>query len=349
MRKRKSVITTTAFILLCNAAPGLAQSTLPVGVKVISPQAATSVIDPEQLDERTPGHLVQDLHAAFGAHGARAVHTKGHILLGTFTPSAEAGAISQAGLFKGTEPVIVRFSDFTGIPDIPDTDPNGQPRGFAVKFLMDDGSNLDLVNHSFNGFPTPTAVDFGDLLEAIGASGSGVSKPTPLDSYLGAHPAAKHFLTTQTPPPESWATTDYYGVNAYQMTNTKGRSVFVRFRFVPLAGEHFLDAAALAKKLPDYLSEEIVQRVKGGPIEFTWYAELAVKGDDIADPSTPWPQTRKLIKLGTISIDRDGPNTPLADASLLFLPGTTPLGISPADPMLTIRNATYPVSFAERR
>ena len=328
--------------------PAYAQSTLPPGVNIVSPSDSRSVIDPEQLDERTPGHLVQDLHAAFGAHGARAVHTKGHILLGEFTPSPEASELSRAVLFKSKEPVIVRFSDFTGIPDIPDTNPNGQPRGFAVKFLMNDGSNFDLVNHSFNGFPTPTAADFGDLLEAIGASGSDVAKPTPLDNYLEAHPVAKHFLTTQTAPPESWATTDYYGVNAYQMTNAAGKSVFVRFRFVPAAGEHYLDAAALAEKSTNYLGDEIVERVSKGPIGFVWYAQIAVEGDDIADPSTPWPETRKLVKLGMITIDRDGPNTSLADKSLLFLPGTTPLGISPADPMLTIRNATYPVSFAER-
>jgi catalase len=214
---------------------------------------------------------------------------------------------------------------------------------------MPDGSNFDLVNHSFNGFPTPTAADFGDLLQAIAASGPSVAKPNPLDRYLDAHPVAKHFLTTQTPPPASWATTPYFGVNAYQMTNLAGKSAFVRFRFVPAAGEHYLDAKALAGKSADYLREEIVERVAHGPIRFDWYAQIAAAGDDIADPSTPWPESRKLVKLGTITIDREGPNTPLADKSLLFLPGTTPLGISPADPMLTIRNAAYPVSFAERR
>ena len=346
MRNRKII----AALCLCAAAiPAQAQSTLPAGVIPISPLAGKSVLDPEQLDERTPAHLVQDMHAAFGAHGARAVHAKGCILLGSFSPSPAAAALSRAALFNGQVPLIVRFSDFTGIPDIPDTDPNGQPRGFAVKFLMPDGSNFDLVNHSFNGFPSPTAADFGDLLDAIGASGSGAPKPSPLDRYLDAHPVAKQFLTSQAAPPESWATSDYYGVNAYQMTNLAGKTAFVRFRFLPAAGEHVLDAATLATKSADYLRDEIIHRVAKGVIQFDWFAQVATAGDDIADPSMPWPESRKLVKLGTITIDRNGPNTVLADKSLLFLPGTTPLGISPADPMLTIRNATYPVSFAERR
>jgi catalase len=97
------------------------------------------------------------------------------------------------------------------------------------------------------------------------------------------------------------------------------------------------------------LREEIAARVAKGPIRFTWYAQIATKADDIADPSVAWPETRKLVRLGTLTIDRVSANTPLADRSLSFLPGSTPPGIAAADPMLTIRNAAYPISVAERR
>ncbi len=63
----------------------------------------------------------------------------------------------MASLFTHSVPVIVRFSDFTGLPDIPDTSPSANPRGFAVKFLLAEGSNLDVVKHSFNDFPVATA------------------------------------------------------------------------------------------------------------------------------------------------------------------------------------------------
>ncbi|TGX56292.1 catalase family peroxidase [Sphingomonas gei] len=300
------------------------------------------------MPQRTPGHLVQDLHAAFGAHQARAVHTKGTILQGWFDPAPGGAALSSATLFRARVPVIVRFSDFTGIPDIPDTEKNAQPRGLAIKFLLPDGSNLDLVNHSFNGFPVSTAWEFGVLLRAIGASGPGAPKPTALDSFLATHPLAKQFLTTQTPPPASWATTAYFGVNAYQFTRPAGAPHPVRYRFVPEAGEHYLTDAELAQRGPNYLGEEIAQRVAKAPIRFTWFAQISETGDAIDNPAIAWPETRRLVKLGTITIDRLGPNTPLADRSLLFLPGTTTPGIAIADPMLTIRNAAYPVSFKER-
>jgi catalase len=36
-------------------------------------------------------------------------------------------------------PVVVRFSDFAGVPSIPDTDPRASPRGMAIKFKLPDG------------------------------------------------------------------------------------------------------------------------------------------------------------------------------------------------------------------
>ena len=63
---------------------------------------------------------------------------------------------------------------------------------------------------------------------------------------------------------------------------------------------------------------------------------------------TPWPNDRQNVPLGHIVIDQVGPNSPEADRSLAFMPGSLPPGIEFADPMLTIRNASYPHSFQER-
>ncbi|MBF5042020.1 catalase family peroxidase [Aggregicoccus sp. 17bor-14] len=316
-----------------------------------SPRAPASMpgAGPHELPQRLPAQLVQDLHAAFGEHHARAVHTKGVILQGTFTPTAEARALCVASLFARPVPIIARFSDFTGIPNIPDNSFEANPRGLALKFLMPDGSNLDIVGHSFNGFPTATAREFGELLRAIGASGPGAAKPTALDTFLAGHPAAKTFLTTQKPPPESYATAAYFGVNAFRFTDADGLSRPVRYRFVPEAGERYLDDAALKQRSANYLMEEILARVAAAPVRFTWFAQLAEPGDPLEDPSRAWPETRQLVRLGVLSLDEGGPNTQASDRELLFLPGTLLAGIEVADPMLTIRNATYPLSFHERQ
>ena len=85
------------------------------------------------------------------------------------------------------------------------------------------------------------------------------------------------------------------------------------------------------------------------PVRFTWYAQLAEPGDVIDDPSVAWPEGRRLVKLGVLTIDHAGPNTAEADQSLAFQPGSLLSGIEIADPMVTIRNAAYPVSFHERQ
>ena len=98
----------------------------------------------------------------------------------------------------------------------------------------------------------------------------------------------------------------------------------------------------------DYLPEELKARVAANPVGFTWRAQIAKDSDVIDDPATAWPDDRQCVPLGHIVIDRVGPNSPEADRSLAFMPGSLPPGIESADPMLTLRNASYPNSFQER-
>jgi len=298
---------------------------------------------------QSPQDLVDALHTAFGDHHSRAVHAKGIILQGSFTPAKGATHFSKAPIFAGgTLPVTARFSDFTGIPTIPDNTGDANPRGFAFKIKSKDGADYDFVNHSFNGFPVATSDEFAVLLRDIGASGPGVAHPNPVEQFLGTHPIAKTFLTTQKSP-ASFATATFFGVNSFQYINASGKTIYVRSRFVPRAGEHFLTPDELHAQSTGYLMEEIAQRIAKGPVSFDWYVQIAEKGDKIEDPSIAWPESRRLVKLGTIKITKliDDPAT--ADKQLLFLPGKPHPGIEPADPMLTFRDKAYPISFKGRQ
>lgn len=53
-------------------------------------------------------------------------------------------------------PVTVRFSNATGVPNIPDTNPNANPRGIAIRFTLRDGRYTDIVSISANAFPAST-------------------------------------------------------------------------------------------------------------------------------------------------------------------------------------------------
>jgi catalase len=297
----------------------------------------------------TPAQLVDALHTAFGQHHARAVHAKGIILQGIFTPDAHAASLTKAfHLQKEQSNVVIRFSDFTGIPDIPDNAGAANPRGLAIKFTMPDGRSTDIVGHSFNGFPTENSDQFRELLLAIAASGADAPKPTALDQFLGTHPIAKTFLTTQHTP-ASYGAINYFGVNSFRFTNKKGTSHYVRYQFVPEKGEELLTADQSAAAGSDYLLKEIRERVAKHTVRYKMYVELAQDGDKIEDPSIAWPDARKKVLLGVIEIQKVSANTPEEDKALSFSPNNIPDGIETADPMLNFRSKAYPVSVKERQ
>ena len=315
-----------------------------ITVPALSQTPAPQPVPPNQ----SPQDLVDAMHSAFGVHHARAVHAKGTLLEGSFTPSADAKTLSKTPIFDGGPlPVTARFSDFTGIPDIPDNIGDATPRGFAMK-IHGKGDTVDIVTHSFNGFPVATSDEFAVLLRDIGASGPNVPHPKPVEQFLATHPIAKTFLTTQKAP-ESYATSAYFGVNSFKWTNAAGKAIHVRYRFVPRAGEHYLTPDALKPKGANYLQEDIAQRVAKGPVVFDWYAQIAEPGDKIEDPSIAWPESRKLVNLGAITITKVTVDQEGTDKKTLFLPGQIHPGIDPADPMITLRNRAYPISFKGRQ
>ena len=294
--------------------------------------------------------LVDAFNGVFGVHpGMRANHPKGVVLEGTFSPAASAASVSKAAHLqqkKAPIPVTVRFSAGSGQPTVPDT--NQMPRGMAVKFSLPDGSKTDLVVLSFNGFPVATAEEFRDFLLAVAASGPDAPKPTAIEKFLAAHPAAKNFVESPKPQPISYATLPYFGINAFKFTNAKGAITFGRYQLRPVAGEHFLTQEQLATMGPDYLSTEIRERVRRGPAKFTLLLQVAEKGDKVDDPSIAWPDSRKQIELGTIIITKAVADSHTAEKKLLFMPGALVPGIEAADPMIAARSASYVVSLSRR-
>ena len=101
-----------------------------------------------------------------GEHaGYRPVHAKGILLSGRFVPSAQGAPLTRAPhIQQPSTPVTVRFSNATGIPTIPDNDPNAAPRGIAVRFHLAEHVHTDIIAHSVNGFPASNVDEFLELL-----------------------------------------------------------------------------------------------------------------------------------------------------------------------------------------
>jgi catalase len=299
----------------------------------------------------TPEQIIDAMNGVFGkqAPDSRAVHAKGIVLTGTFKPADSASTVTTAPhLQKANTRITVRFSNFAGLLNIPDTDAGATPRGMAIRFHLADGSETDIAAHSFNGFPTPTADGLREFLIALAASGPSAAKPTPIEVFLGSHPSAKNFVETLDPPSASWATVSYFGVNTFKFTNAQGVVTFGRYQIRPEAGEHFLSKDEIAKADPNYLSAEIRERVGRGAIRFNLGLQIADAGDKLEDPSITWPETRRKVQLGTVEIDKLVPVSAAAQRDLLFNPIALPAGIEPNDPMIKIRSDAYLVSFRRR-
>ncbi len=103
--------------------------------------------------------LLEQFYTIFGSHaGYRPAHAKGIFLTGSFSPSPEAHSLTRAPhIARESTPVTVRFSNSTGLPMIPDNDPNADPRGMAIRFHLGEHVHTDIVSHSTDGFP-PTPV-----------------------------------------------------------------------------------------------------------------------------------------------------------------------------------------------
>ena len=285
-----------------------------------------------------------------GPHaGFRANHAKGVLVTGEFTPAATAPGLSKAAHFGKPVPVLVRFSNGTGLPTLPDANGNASPHGIAIRFQLPKDEHTDIVSISASSFPVATPEEFLELLQAIASSGPAAAKPTPIEQFLGSHPVAAKWVTTPRPAPVSFGTLAFYGVNAFKFTNARGVSRYARYQILPLAGEQALSAADAAKAAPNYLMDELPQRIAEGAVKFRLVAQVAKDSDPVNDGSVAWPADRELIELGTISLNKTPIEQVKAQKTLLFNPLLLQPGIEPsADPVLLARPGAYAVSFGQR-
>jgi catalase len=300
--------------------------------------------------------LARDVVKAFdnvngGEHpGFRPAHAKGVMLAGVFRPSMEVASLTRAPHTQRETPVTARFSDFAGIPNIPDNSPEGAgPRGFALRFHLDEHAHTDIVAHSTDNFPVRTAEELIEFLNAVAASGPDQPHPNAIEQYLGSHPAALVFVQAPKPIPTSFAHESFFAVSAFKFTNAAGTSQFGRYRILPDAGNEYLDSAAAAAKGPDFLMEEVRQRIGKGEIKFHIVVQIAEAGDVTNDATVRWPEGRRHVKFGEIVLQTLVPQDE-EHRRIIFDPVPRVDGIeASADPLFNARADAYLVSGRRRR
>jgi catalase len=317
---------------------------------VLGATAASAVVPTQAWSaDDIATQIVDALNAVSGVHpGYRANHAKGIVAEGHFKATPEAAALTTSPIYAGADlPVTVRFSDAGGSPQVSDGSAGANPHGLAIKFRLPDGAESDIVVNALKFFPVATPEDFRDLQLAVAASPPGAPKPTKLEAFIASHPSVPKAVGTLGIP-ASFADEQYNGVDAFVFIDKAGHKQAFRYIIAPEHVVHLTGAEA-ATKSPNYLVDDLPKRLAAGSVTFHIKAQLAAAGDPTSDATKPWPDDRKVVDLGVLTVERVVADSAAAQKLLLFLPGNVTDGIEPSDdPLIAARDAAYAVSFGRR-
>src|ERR1700745_4380948 len=89
--------------------------------------------------------------------------------------------------------------------------------------------------------------------------------------------------------------------------------------FLWFDSEEHLDAATATAKGPDYLFNELNERLAKGPIKFKITVQIAEDGDVVNDATVHWPAERKVVELGTIALTSTVANDAHEQKQIIFV------------------------------
>ncbi len=300
-------------------------------------------LSPERL---TPDKLVDALAPPGGpALGHRRNHAKGICFTGVFEANGAGSELSQAQVFtRGQYPVLGRFN--LGTPDPNAADATVRVRGLGLRISTPDGQEWRTAMIDLPFFPVSTPQAFYELLIA-----SASKDPDAMKVFATAHPEIAAFggWAKSAPWTGSYAEERFNSINAFIFADSSGAEHVVRWSLLPTAQPVSVPPEDLAKRGPDFLEQEISQRASSGPIRWTMAVTVANPGDPTADPSKAWPDDRRTVEVGTLTVQQvqAEPDGPCRDIN--FDPTVLPSGIRTSDdPFPAARSAAYSKSYNRR-
>ena len=274
--------------------------------------------------------------------GHRRNHAKGICFTGNFESSGAGAALSQAPvLARGQYPALGRFNLGTPNPDAPDA--TVLVRGMGLRITTPDGQEWRTAMINLPFFPVATPQTFYGLLLA-----SGSKEPDAMKAFAAAHPefAAFGAWAKTAPWTGSYAEERYNSINSFIFTDQSGADHAVRWSLLPAAQPITVPPEDLAKRGPDFLEQEITQRVHAAPQRWTLAVTVANPGDQTADPSKAWPDDRRTVQVGTLTVQQIEPEADGPCRDINFDPTVLPSGMRTSDdPFPAARSSAYAKSY----
>jgi catalase len=301
-------------------------------------------------DALTPPRFADRFEHVYGRHdGFRRNHAKGLSATGTFTSTGAGAAICRAAVFQpGSVPLIGRFSLGGGLPD--QADKPDTVRGLGLLFQTPNGQQWRTAMINIPVFTDSTPQGFYErLLASKPLRATGRPDPQKMAAFLDRHPetVAAMLIIKQSPPSAGFADSTFYGLNAFWFTNSAGATVPVRWSVVPQEA----GGAAVPGSSPgrDYLFDDLIRTLAQRPLQWRLVLTIGEPGDPTNDATRPWPQSRRSVDAGTITITQVQTEEAGNARDINFDPLVLPDGITASDdPLPAARSAVYARSFTRR-
>ena len=291
----------------------------------------------------TPDKLVAALAPPTGpALGHRRNHAKGICFTGEFEANGAGSELSKAQVFaRGQYPVVGRFNLATADANAPDA--TVRVHGLGMRIETPDGQEWRSALIDPPVFAVSTPQGFYELLLASKSKDANAMK-----NFIAAHPEFAAFgdWAKNAPWTDSYAQDRFNSLNSFVFVDNAGAEHVVRWSLLPAAQLVPISQDELAKRGPNFLEQEIAQRVATAPQRWTMVVTIANPGDPSADPSKAWPENRRTVEVGMlvaqkIEAERDGPCR-----DINFDPTALPTGIQVSDdPFPAARSAAYARSY----
>jgi catalase len=144
----------------------------------------------------------------------------------------------------------------------------------------------------------------------------------------------------------SFAARRYYPFHAYKWVAADGAERFVRYTWLPTVEEAEVPKAEAKRRGPNFLFDDLEERLARAPVRMQLEIEIAGPGDDVDAPNSIWPAERERVVVGTLEITAIDP---AADDTIVMDPMRLVDGIeATADPVLGYRPPVYDLSHQRR-
>lgn len=237
------------------------------------------------------------------------------------------------------------------------------PRGFAVKFVTEDG-NWDLVGNNTPIFFLRDPMLFPSFIHTQKRNpATHLKDPDMFWDFIGLRPETVHqvsFLFSDRGTPDGYRHMNGYGSHTFKNVNEKGDAVYVKYHFKTDQGICNLsaeDADKLASSDPDYAIRDLYTSIEATDFP-SWTVYLQVMTLDQAEKClfNPFDLTKiwshkdfPLHEVGRIVLNRNPKNYFAEVEQLAFSPSHMIPGIEPSpDKMLQARLFSYPDTHRHR-